>query len=219
MKKDKDMKRGDMDFQYANVVAVKWFDNRGVTLVDTCLEECNKISTVSHRVKGQSAKIPVPFPETIKDYNSGMGGVDLLDQKTAAYKLDRKSSGGRYYVKLFFHLMDISVVNSHIIYKELNPKGMELLDFKIVLAKLLVGTYNSRSRNTPASHVSRQEVLPANVPLHLPVLQQTRGKCRYCYTGVIENKTYIKCNTCGVFLCLISGNNPRNCFVNFHTEI
>ena len=60
-----------------------------------------------------------------------MGGVDLLDQKVAAYKLDRKSSGGRYYLRLFFDLMDISVVNSHIIYKELNPKGMELLDFKI----------------------------------------------------------------------------------------
>ena len=188
-------------------------------MVGTCLEECDKISTVSRRAKGQSVKIPVPCPEIIKDYNSGMGGVDLLDQKTAAYKLDHKSSGGRYYLKLFFHLMDISVVNSHIIYKELNPKGMELLDFKIVLAKSLVGTYNSRSRNTPASHVSRREVLPASVPLYLSVLQQTRGKCRYCYTGGIENKTYIKCNTCGVFLCFIFGNNPRNCFVNFHNEI
>ena len=29
---------------------------------------------------------------------------------------------------------------------------MELLDFRIVLAKSLVGTYNSRSQNTPASH-------------------------------------------------------------------
>ena len=68
MKKDKDMKRGDVDFQYANnVVAVKWFDNRGVTMVGTCLEECDKISTVSRRVKGQSAKIPVPCPEIIKD--------------------------------------------------------------------------------------------------------------------------------------------------------
>ena len=220
MKKDKDMKRGDVDFQYANnVAAVKWFDNRGVTMVGTCLEECDKISTVSRKVKGQSAKIPVPCPEIIKDYNSGMGGVDLLDQKTAAYKLDHKSSGGRYYLRLFFDFMDISVVTSHVIDKELNPKGMELLDFKVVLAKSLVGTYNSRSQNTRGSHVSRREVLPASAPLHLPVLQQTRGQCRYCYTGGIENKTYIKCNTCGVFLCLISGNNPRNCFVNFHTDI
>ena len=188
-------------------------------MVGTCLEECDKILTVLRRVKRQSAKIPVPCPEIIKDYNSGMGGVDLLDQKTAAYKLDHKSSGGRYYLRLLYDLMDISVVNSQIICKELNPKEMELLDFKIVLTKSLVCTYNSRSQNTPASHVSCREVLSASVPLHLPVLQQTRGKCRYCYAGGIENKTYIKCNTCGVFLCLISRNNSRNCFSNFHTEI
>ena len=132
MKKYKDMKRDDVDFQYANnVVAVKWFDNRGVTMVGTCLEECDKISTVSRKVKGQSAKIPVPCPEIIKDYNSAMGGVDLLDQQTAAYKLDRKSSSGRYYLRLFFDLMDISVVNSHIIYKELNPKGRNYLISKL----------------------------------------------------------------------------------------
>ena len=35
MKKDEDMKRGDIDFQNANyMVAMKWFDNRGVTMVD-----------------------------------------------------------------------------------------------------------------------------------------------------------------------------------------
>ena len=76
---------------------------------------------------------------------------------------------------------------------------MELLDFIIVLAKPLIGTYNSRSRKTPVIHVSRRGVLPATVPLHLPVLQTTREKCRYSYTGGIENKTYIQCNTCGVF--------------------
>ena len=36
MKKDKDMKRGDSDFQYSNNgVAVKWFNNREVTMVGT----------------------------------------------------------------------------------------------------------------------------------------------------------------------------------------
>ena len=93
MKKDSDMKRGGSDFQYATGVV-----NLGGTLVGTCLTECNKVSTVTRRVKWQSSKIPVPYPEIIKDYNSAMGDVDLLDQKTAAYKLGRKSSGGRYYL-------------------------------------------------------------------------------------------------------------------------
>ena len=70
-----------------------------------------------------------------------MGGVDLLDQKTACCK----SSGGCYYLRLFYDLMDISVVNPHAVYKVLYPKGIELLDFKIVLAKSLIGMYNSRS--------------------------------------------------------------------------
>ena len=96
MKKYKDMKRAEINFQYGNnMVALKWFDNRGVTMIDTCLEECNKASAVIRRGQGQSAKIPILCPEIIKDYNFGIGGVDLLDQKTTAYKLDRKSSGGR----------------------------------------------------------------------------------------------------------------------------
>ena len=102
MTKDKDMKRGDIDFQYANnVVAVKEFDNRGVTMVGTYFEEFNKVSTVTRRVKGHSSEIPVPCPEIIKDYNFSMGSVDLLDQKTAAYKLVRKSSGGPCYLDYF----------------------------------------------------------------------------------------------------------------------
>ena len=50
------MKRGDIDFQYTdNIVAVKWYDNRGVILVRTCLEACNQISSVSRRVKGKKS--------------------------------------------------------------------------------------------------------------------------------------------------------------------
>ena len=45
--------RGDIDFQNANnVVAVKWFDNRGVTMFGRFLEHCNKVSTVTCKVKG-----------------------------------------------------------------------------------------------------------------------------------------------------------------------
>ena len=74
---------------------------------------------------------------------------------------------------------------------------MELLDFKTVLAKSLIGTYNSRCRNIPVGHVSRREVLPASVLLHLLVLQTMREEillCKYCYTGGIENKTHIQCH-------------------------
>lgn len=118
MEKDKDIKRGDINFQYANnVVALKWFDNHGMTMVFTCLEECTKVSTITRRVIKQSTKITVPWPEIMKGYKPRIGCVDPLDQKIAAYKLDRKSSGGCYYLTLFFDLMYISVVNLHNVYK------------------------------------------------------------------------------------------------------
>ena len=45
--KKKDLKGGDIDFQYANnVVALEWLDKRGVTMVGACLEEYNKVSTM-----------------------------------------------------------------------------------------------------------------------------------------------------------------------------
>ena len=59
---------------------------------------------------------------------------------------------------------------------------MELLDFKSILAKSWIDTCNSRSGNTPVSHVSHWEVLLVSVPLHLPVPQTTKVKCRYYYT-------------------------------------
>ena len=114
--------------------------------------------------------------------------------------MDHKPSGGCYYLRLFFDLMDISVVNSHAIYNNLlDPKKMELLHSKVVLAKSLISTYNSCIRNTTAIHVSLREVLPTSVPLHLPVLQTTRVKCKQFYTWGIDTKIYIQCNTRGVF--------------------
>ena len=66
-------------------------------------------------------------------------------------------------------------INSYVVYKVLQSEGIELLDSKIVLVKSLNDTYNSWSRNTPVSYISRRELLPAIVPLHFPVLQTTNG--------------------------------------------
>ena len=45
--------------------------------------------SVQSREKGSINKSTVPCPKVVKLYNSGMGGVDLMDQRNAAYRLDR----------------------------------------------------------------------------------------------------------------------------------
>ena len=65
-----------------------------------------------------------------------MGEVDIMDQLTAKYRLDRKSSV-RFYLRIFFDLMDIACVNSYLIYNMKNPNKLSLLDYKIAIKKNL----------------------------------------------------------------------------------
>ena len=69
--------------------------------------------------------------------------VDFMDQHTAAYRLDGKSSV-RFYLRIFFDLMDIACVNSYLIYNMKPPNKFFLLEYKIVVAKNLIQYPESR---------------------------------------------------------------------------
>ena len=90
---DKQMKKGDCEFFLSgNTMACKWMDNRSVLLLSSALEGLNDILSVQKREKGSKTKSFVPCPKIVKLYNIGMGGVDLMGQRAAAYHLDRRSS-------------------------------------------------------------------------------------------------------------------------------
>ena len=98
---DKAMKRGDHEFQYSNkAISCKWFDNRAVHLLGSNVEGFDAVSVVSCRQKGAATKVNVSCPAMVKIYNHGMGGVDLMDQYTAAYRLDRRARF-RFYLRIF----------------------------------------------------------------------------------------------------------------------
>ena len=46
------------------------------------------VSSVQRRDKGSASKSVISCPNVLKLYNNGMGEVDLMDQRTAAYSLD-----------------------------------------------------------------------------------------------------------------------------------
>ncbi|CAI6355164.1 unnamed protein product [Macrosiphum euphorbiae] len=53
-----------------------------------------------------------------------MNFVDNFDRLKKDYQCDRKSH--KWYMRLFFHFIDCCVVNSFIIYKELDTEGNQL---------------------------------------------------------------------------------------------
>ena len=100
----------------------------------------NDILSAQRREKGSQSKSSVPCLKFVKLSNSAMGGVDPMDQRTAAYRLDRKSSV-RFYLRIFFGLMDIACVNSSNIK---HPKKLFLLDYKTFFAKNLIQYHEGR---------------------------------------------------------------------------
>ena len=71
-----------------NTMAGKWMGNRSVLLLLSVLEEMNGILSVQRRENGLNTKSSVRCPKFVKLYNSSMHEVDLMDQRTAAYRLD-----------------------------------------------------------------------------------------------------------------------------------
>ena len=142
LKDDKKILRGDSDFQFSkNVICCKWFDNKPVLLLATNTQGMDGLSNLMRQTKGSATKTPVACPSIIKMYNASMGGVDVINQKKTTYRLDRESKF-RFYLRMFFDLINIAIVNSHIVYMKLGI-SISLLDFKIVVEKSLIGRYNN----------------------------------------------------------------------------
>ena len=163
---NKQMKRGDCEFLFSgNTMACKWMDNRSVLLLSSALEGMNDTLSAQRREKGSKTKSSVPYPKVVKLYNSGMGGVALMDQRTAPYRLDQKSSV-RFYFHIFFDLMDITCVNSYLIYRMKHPNKLSLLDYKIVVAKNLIQYRQDRKRAVPMSRPSKRKNQSESIDNH-----------------------------------------------------
>ena len=79
----------------------------------------------------------------------------LMEQRTAAYRLDRKSSV-RFYLRILFDLTDIACVNSYLIYNMKHPNKLSLLDYKIIVAKNLIQYHQGRKKAVPISRPSKR---------------------------------------------------------------
>ena len=216
MMDDKHMKRGDCEFLFSgNTMACKWMDNWSVLLLSSALEGMNDTLSVQKREKGSKTKTLVPCPKFVKRYNSRMGGVDLIDQRTASFRLDPKSSV-TFYIRIFFNLMDIAYVNSYLIYNIKHPNKLSLFDYKIVCAKNLIQYYQGRKRAVPMPRLSKRKNQPESIDNHgeqLPDYQTLRKRCAYCAMKGKENRTFVICLACNIPLCLVK---ERNCFQKHH---
>ena len=144
-----------------------------------------------------------------------MGAVVVMDQKLTAYRLDRKSKYC-FYLRTFFDLIDVALVNSHNVNAKLG-NDISLQNFKTGVGKALIGRYSNSKRSFPTIRSNRQKCdepsIPREAPTHMPELQEKEMRYYYYRNEGSDHKPFVSYQICGLYLCL---TKERNCFLKCH---
>ena len=184
-KADKQMKTGQHDWLTCDTIsATKWMDNRSVILLSN-YHNPSVVQETNRRAKGSKEKVKVSCPAVIHEYNTYMGGVDRCDQTKVSYEVDRRSKV-RFYLRVFFNFLDISVINSKTVYDKIqSTAAMSSMDFRFSLARSMIRTFSNRNRAIPTSRPSKRSKCEITMVLdHLPQFAATRARCVYCSIAV-----------------------------------
>lgn len=222
MKPDREYNSGDIEYAQSEDIGIMRWKDRGakpVTLVSN-MHNSSDITTVL-RKNGKGERIQVNCPTGIADYNKYMGGVDKFDQYMSPYSISQKSR--RWWIKLFYYMVDTAIVNSYILYKESCNKNKKKyithLEFRSRLTDELIGNFSCRKKSTTSPHEQinkKKRKLSTNNNFtgvdHLPKFIDKYRRCKMCSTKVKEKRSNMICSLCEVTLC-------KKCFEPYHKPI
>ncbi|KAG4071994.1 hypothetical protein HA402_010931 [Bradysia odoriphaga] len=135
-----------INIENTEITNVTWRDNKVVNLISDFVGT-DPMQKVQRFDKKLGKKISIDCPDIVKEYNSSMGGVGLLDILIGRNKIKIQSK--KWYMRIFYHLLDITITNAWILYKRTNvqrgtaEKLLSLADFRVQLGESLC-KYNSR---------------------------------------------------------------------------
>jgi len=155
-------------------------------------------------------------PAIVADYNGHMGQVDNTDRMANSYTASRRT--WKWTKKLFFHLLDLAIVNSYILLSSCSGKKISHRDFRPTLIREMLARSGCESR--PSMPVGRPAQTSTNIGRldtchhkHWPACNPTQRCCPVCYRRGMMQSVKFKCVKCDVALCV-----DWNCFANYHTK-
>lgn len=244
---DKDLSKNGRGFSDSvvsadgTVVVVKWQDNKPVHLASNFVG-IGTNDTAKRWDKKSKKYIEVTRPEIVSLYNTGMGGVDLLDQLISYYRIFIRSR--KWPLRVIFHFVDFAICSSWLEYKSEKEKAgtskkriQDLLHFRMELAMSVIkignpcrpprrGRPKRKATDVPSPSqcafkrikpIENREVRPsvnirADGAHHLPEHDKKENPTR-CKQSKCCGKTFFQCIKCKVHLCI---SKKRNCFSDFH---
>ncbi|KAK1903604.1 PiggyBac transposable element-derived protein 2 [Dissostichus eleginoides] len=224
----KAVSRGTCDYIMSDdgILAVRWKDNRTVSLLSTDMG-VEPMSSVIRYCSETKTKEPVSCPAVIRTYNANIGGIDKTDMLVHLYRTPMKSK--RWYMCMFAY----SLTNAWIVYrrdcKALGVNGVPLKSFRIQVFRAASKQWPAKSSSRRSSSWLRADPQPVrghrshtpNVAVrfdpylfHAPV-HANRLTCKFCSRKGNIVRSNVVCRVCKVHLCM---NAERNCFVSYHEE-
>lgn len=165
----------------------------------------------------RSTKRPVMKPTCVVEYNKYMGGVDKTDMLLSSVECVRKTT--KWYKKVFFHIWDMALMNSHSLYKHVTKSNISIADFQLKLIYELLEKFKPTS--TSGSHRRTQDT-PLRLDLaryHGPSaitgtekVKNPLQNCVVCTRKKTRRQTRYRCDICDVSLCVVP------CFTYYHTK-
>lgn len=129
--------RGSMSVTSSNenITVTRWVDRNIVHVVSSFagVQPLDKAKRFSHATK---SFVEIARPNAVKIYNQHMGGVDLMDSLVALYRHSQRNK--RWYMRIFFHLLNVAVVNAWLLWRKDERANIDLLEFKSTIASSLI---------------------------------------------------------------------------------
>ncbi|PNF35735.1 hypothetical protein B7P43_G16134 [Cryptotermes secundus] len=192
------LKKGDIRVRVRrNLTALVWKDKRDVYMLTNM--HCLPAEGSFCDEHGNAIK-----PAIVVDYNTRMGYVDKADRMANSYSISRRT--WKWTNKLFFHLLDLTILNSFIL---LSPCGVKLShrEFRLALVHNML-EHAARGPPCPQRFMGRSAVSSAISRLeeatrhHWPTSSNKRLRCRVCFSRGKRSCIQTRCTKCDVSLCI-----------------
>ncbi|CAM4362736.1 unnamed protein product [Leuciscus chuanchicus] len=131
-----------------NITITRWLDSSVIHMASSCTGK-SPMDVAKRWSKKEKRMLNIERPYSVNLYNQHMGGVDLMDQCVAMYPHRRKNK--RWYIRVFFHFLDVAIINAWHIYRMSGLEKKDLLHFKASVARALLnaGSTKMRTRGRP----------------------------------------------------------------------
>ena len=212
----------------APVLALQWVDNKVVSMITTS-GNANETNQVRRKRKtgGTWNATAVQQPEVFHMYNQYMNAVDRSDQILATHNVQRKCM--RWWKTLFFHLIDMAVVNSFILFKEQQrkfpdnqalrrPASYSLASYREELVRNICDFPAADAPPPPPSNENVQQLLAFDT-VHCPQFVDVKRQCVVCVReGRGRFNVYTSCRAPQCQGLHMHVTRDKNCFEVFHSR-